>query len=413
MNKKETKMADKTEQDEAIEVEAEVINAEVTEPETTGKSSSGVTLALIALIVGLVVGPFIQTLLTPYLPAALQPVAVPTNGNSQILSALARRTTRLETAAAVAAKNLDGLAQQVRELRAAEASRAGDTATREQSGELTALEDRLQSGLAETKAALDRVARQVEQMAGQANSATAEIDVDGLQARLNALETNMIKLTGELQQAARQAREMADDAVAPLGDDIKDLSQKVEAMAAEAANRVAAVQKEAFAIALVQLRVAIDKGRSFANVLAAIGQRFGGQTIVDEALKTLNEHADEGVKNIDALQSEFPEVIRLVLHGSDMAAPGFWDTAKQKLANLVTVRRTGAIDGDSAEAILARAEHALNDGDLTVAVAEIESLDAAAQAKAAPWLDDAKARIAVEAAMDTLEQQALAGAGAG
>jgi hypothetical protein len=56
---------------------------------------------------------------------------------------------------------------------------------------------------------------------------------------------------------------------------------------------------------------------------------------------------------------------------------------------------------------VARAEAALDGGDLAGAISELEALDGPAAAAAAPWLAEARPRLAAEAALDTLRDRAL------
>jgi len=80
------------------------------------------------------------------------------------------------------------------------------------------------------------------------------------------------------------------------------------------------------------------------------------------------------------------------------------DQAIAKLKGLVTVRRVGANAVESGpDAAIASAEGALRDGDLAGAVAALETLQGAPAEAAKPWLDDARARLAAEAALDKAE----------
>jgi hypothetical protein len=74
---------------------------------------------------------------------------------------------------------------------------------------------------------------------------------------------------------------------------------------------------------------------------------------------------------------------------------------------LVTVRSVGAdAEGSDADARVARAEARLADGDLAGAVAEIEGLEGPAAEAAAGWLERARARLAAEQALASLQEQA-------
>jgi hypothetical protein len=75
--------------------------------------------------------------------------------------------------------------------------------------------------------------------------------------------------------------------------------------------------------------------------------------------------------------------------------------------SLVTVRPVGAdVEGDSAAARVARAEAALDRGDVGAAVAELEALDGPAAAAAAPWLAEVRPRLAAETALHRLQERA-------
>jgi hypothetical protein len=60
------------------------------------------------------------------------------------------------------------------------------------------------------------------------------------------------------------------------------------------------------------------------------------------------------------------------------------------------------------DAILARAEHSAEDGDLEGAVAVLDTLPAPAKASLAPWLDKAERRIEIDRHIAGLRAQAVA-----
>jgi uroporphyrinogen-III synthase len=79
------------------------------------------------------------------------------------------------------------------------------------------------------------------------------------------------------------------------------------------------------------------------------------------------------------------------------------DRAAGNLMRLITVRPVGAdVEGDDPAARVARAEAKLAGGDLAGAIAELEGLEGAAAAAAAPWLEQARARLVAEQALDRL-----------
>jgi hypothetical protein len=77
------------------------------------------------------------------------------------------------------------------------------------------------------------------------------------------------------------------------------------------------------------------------------------------------------------------------------------------MAALVTVRRTDVADGPSVDAILVRAETALDAGDLSGALSALEELSGPPADRAADWIAAAKARLTVDDAVSKLRGAAL------
>jgi hypothetical protein len=91
---------------------------------------------------------------------------------------------------------------------------------------------------------------------------------------------------------------------------------------------------------------------------------------------------------------------------ADQAGGDWLDQTLSSLEGLVSVRRVGEVEGDTAEAIVARAETALDQGNLAKAVDDVASLTGAAADAAAGWLARAKNRLAVDKAVASLSSQA-------
>ena len=127
-----------------------------------------------------------------------------------------------------------------------------------------------------------------------------------------------------------------------------------------------------------------------------------------QAVEELRPAAASGVPSLAALRSSFDAVANRIVHAAQAPeGDGLLEQAAGNLMSLVTVRPVGAdVEGDSAAARVARAEAALDDGDLAAAVAELEALDGAAAEAAAPWLAEARPRLAAEAALHTLQERA-------
>jgi hypothetical protein len=78
----------------------------------------------------------------------------------------------------------------------------------------------------------------------------------------------------------------------------------------------------------------------------------------------------------------------------------------------ISIRRIGAdVAGDEPSAVVARAEAALNQGDLAAAIKEVETLPAPSRDAFAGWLDEARARASANDTLSKLESTVLASLG--
>src|SRR3546814_21170399 len=86
----------------------------------------------------------------------------------------------------------------------------------------------------------------------------------------------------------------------------------------------------------------------------------------------------------------------------------------ERAGSVVRVRRVGEdVAGDTPEAVLARAEAAMDRGDLAEAAARVGELQGDAAAAFAEWLAAAKARPSADAGLSRLEKPAVSAKGTG
>lgn len=178
----------------------------------------------------------------------------------------------------------------------------------------------------------------------------------------------------------------------------------LDARLATALDKVAALQEEQAAAAraaaqqgaLLQIAAALDAGSPYGGALAAL------QGVdLPEALAT---SAETGVPGLKALQDGFPEAARAALTAALREDMGdtWGERALSFLRTQVGARALSPQAGDDPDAILSRAEAALSAGDLTTALAELDSLPDAARAAMATWRAGADRQAAAAAALDGL-----------
>lgn len=169
-------------------------------------------------------------------------------------------------------------------------------------------------------------------------------------------------------------------------------------------------QIESLVLASGQLRATLATGQPYPEELRAVRAIGVSDPQVTQALDAIAPHAPNGVPTLALLAGRFETLASDIVRAARRGEGGSWlDQVGGTLATLVTVRRQGAgVVGDSAEAVVARAEAALRDNNLAAAVKEVSALTGPAAEAAKPWLSDAQARLAINEAAQALGTRAIA-----
>jgi hypothetical protein len=266
---------------------------------------------------------------------------------------------------------------------------------------------------AETARALQRIETRL-----AAPAATAG-DITDLRQRLATLSASVAALDSGLgaMQKALPAGNIAamPDRLAKLSDAVADLGKRQEALdKAVRAQAAGGAADAALALAIMQIRDAVAAGLPFAapyETLAALGR---SQPDIAQAARPLADAANSGVPTRAALAAGLRRLAAdIVTEKPPPAATSGWTGAiLARLRGLVRIRRVdGAGTASGPAAVIGAAQQRLARGDLSGAVAALDDL-AGARAAAAPWLHDARRRLAVEAALRQVEAAATARLGA-
>ena len=269
------------------------------------------------------------------------------------------------------------------------------------SAQLTARLDRLETSLAET---------------GPAGEPSDPAAMQALDERFSALESRIAGLAESggntaadpaLAEAIREMRAAQSGLQAAFGElqtqtsgQIAEISAKIaeiEQTQADLAQQLEEPGRQvdlARAIASAGLKSAIDRGGSFMSELEA----FASVAPDDPAVAELRDLAASGVPSRSSLIEDFPEAASTAIAAADPGDPnaGLVDRLMSSALSVVKVRKVGDVEGDSAEAIAARAEARLMDGDLDAALAEWNSLPEASRAAASGYGDALAARARAE-----------------
>ena len=229
--------------------------------------------------------------------------------------------------------------------------------------------------------ALDQRLAAIEAMPADGSASTA-----ALTAKVAELEQRLASLPAGGSDPALQQK--LDDALARLGAAEADATTR--ASEAEAAAQAAARSK-----ALDALAAAVATGQPFTDELQGVND-----STLTQALSPL---AESGSPTLAQLQSAFPEAARATLRAArDLSTEGGWgDRMVDFLAAQTGARPLTPLEGDAPDAVLSRAEFALSEGRVADALTELDPLDPAVKAPLDPWIAQAKAHLAANAALQT------------
>ena len=180
------------------------------------------------------------------------------------------------------------------------------------------------------------------------------------------------------------------------------LTERLEALEAEQARTAEAA---ASALAAAALMEAAQTSRPFLEELAALDS----VTPPSAELRALRRVAEKGAPSRVALAASFPAY---AARAAGVArAPGEGAGVLSRLAaalsRVVTVRRVGDLPGTGVDALLARAERQVEEGDLDNALKTLDGLPLAARDALAPWRAAADSRADIDRRVSAVRIQAL------
>jgi hypothetical protein len=286
------------------------------------------------------------------------------------LSDLTSRVTRLE-------QSLDSLAKT-----ADEGGSVADAAALD--AKVNDMEQRLQANVA---SALD------------AQKTETGTEIQALQGELAALKAKL----GALAEAKLGDQPDVSSEITTLDQRIAKLEDAMPGLTSTVDRSAATVKSGALAIAFANLNDAVSAGRPYAAELAAV------QPLLPDAagLDDLATHASKGIPTLSELTQDFTGI-------AEAAAPppqpggSFVDSVIASAKSAITIRRIDAdATGNEPDAVMARAEDDLKQGELDDAVAEIDGLPPAVRDAFAGWLEKAHARLAADETLAKLEGAVL------
>ena len=183
---------------------------------------------------------------------------------------------------------------------------------------------------------------------------------------------------------------------------LRQLSARIDALEAEQSRTAEAA---AAALAAAALMEAAQTSRPFADELAALD----AVSPPSAELRALRRVAERGAPSRAALAASFPDYAARAAGAA--RAPGEGAGLMTRLAaalsRVVTLRQVGVVPGKGIDALLARAERQVQEGDLDHALRTLDGLPPGGRDALAPWRAAAETRADIDRRISAVRVQAL------
>ncbi|MEZ2223020.1 COG4223 family protein [Rhizobium sp. RCC_161_2] len=241
-------------------------------------------------------------------------------------------------------------------------------------------------------AALETAAANNTATGGSSGASSGDAD-----QKIAALSAQIGQLKASLDQATQSQASADADVSKRLDDAEKKLSEPSQESAV------------ARAIAAAALKAAIDRGGPFQPEL----DTFANVAPDDPAVADLKNFAQTGIPSRADLIRQVSNVTTAIIGSMQQDDPNqSWsDRLLSGAKSLVQVRPVGNVSGDSVDAVAARFEDKVKNGDLPGAITEWNSLPDAAKSASAAFKQSLEARIRVEDLVSDALSKAIANTG--
>lgn len=225
-----------------------------------------------------------------------------------------------------------------------------------------------------------------------AQSSKFDDDIAAMRSDVDGIKSSLIN------------RSALDQQLEPLQSSLASIEEKLAVFAKREQQAHEAARRSALAIAFNNLKRTMDRGEGFGSELEAVKKLAGSE--ID--FSTLSGFVQSGIPTEQVLIDTFPKLaIEAISETGQIDDQSGWDKLVTKARTAFRYRRTGDVQGETTEAVLARMEHKFKQGEVENVLKEGEALKGHALRVMTPWLKQLEGRLQVEKAMHTLEEQLL------
>jgi len=261
--------------------------------------------------------------------------------------------------------------------------------------------ERLDRELASLKTDSARVAQNIEVQKSESERLAAAVQV--VREDSAKLTSSLAGLKSAVDTQLSTMARPADvaSAVSPVTEKLSALESSLAAVIKSEEERKIGAERIVVTLELANLKRALERGKGYAAELADVRKAAAGK--VD--LAVLDRYKDNGVKTLPELQRALSPIIIAAIDADTSATEG--SVVDRLLAGAKAAVRVRKVSHDpndkSAEAVMARMETALKDGQLGDVLALSKDLPERASGPVQDWLVNVEARHAVDTAIAAVE----------
>ncbi len=229
----------------------------------------------------------------------------------------------------------------------------------------------------------------------------SEKNTEALEARIAALEDTI----HQLQASTAHNASVSPETIRTMQEKLAAQEEQTQTMKQELnSEQQAAWQITALWQAYGTLSEDARSGNSFMDALLRFSNLAPDSKDMQQALDTLLPYAENGIVTLDFLRDNFADIIPEALRPAAEPAHDA-STSNQlsfNLSSLVRIRKVGKPQGTTPDAVIARAESALKEGDVSLAFSEINSLPDDTRSAFQAWQEHAQSYLIRDKALNTL-----------
>jgi len=281
------------------------------------------------------------------------------------------------------------------------------------------LEDRVQqlsaAGVPAGREQIDREIAELKDWAARLDQRADALRAVGerLQSSLKAVQEDLATLKADVARELKSVVRAQDvsRSLAPVSGKLTALEQELESLAKSELDRQANAERIVLALELGNLKRVLERGVPYSGELAEVSKVAGGKL----NLAILERYRSQGVPPVTELAREFRDLAHAVIEAdAEQADASILDRLLAGAKSIVRIRKVSHPAGDtSVEAVVARMETAIRDGNLALVLEAAKGLSAKAREPARAWLEKVEARAAVDRAINDIDAQLKASLGGG